>query len=151
NPFATGIASGFAGVSISDGLLLRIIMLVVGLAIGIFFMMRYSEKVKADPSKSLVFAQKAENEAAFASSQSSDDFGEFTGRRKITLGLFFLAFLVMVYGVIPWSDMGIPLPTLFRWFPEMTASFLLFAVLIGLIGGLTETELTGSFIDGSRD
>ena len=31
NPFATGIASGFAGVSISDGLLLRLVMLVVGL------------------------------------------------------------------------------------------------------------------------
>src|SRR5262249_33395383 len=30
NPFATGIASGFAGVSISDGLLLRIVMLVIG-------------------------------------------------------------------------------------------------------------------------
>ena len=34
NPFATGIASGFAGVSISDGLLLRLVMLVVGLALG---------------------------------------------------------------------------------------------------------------------
>jgi len=29
NPFATGIASGFAGVSISDGLVLRLIMLVI--------------------------------------------------------------------------------------------------------------------------
>ncbi len=34
NPFATGIASGFAGVSISDGLLLRLVMLVVGLVLG---------------------------------------------------------------------------------------------------------------------
>ena len=32
NPFATGIASGFAGVSISDGLVLRLVMLVVALA-----------------------------------------------------------------------------------------------------------------------
>ena len=34
NPFATGIASGFAGVSISDGLVLRLVMLVVGLGAG---------------------------------------------------------------------------------------------------------------------
>ena len=40
NPFATGIASGFAGVSISDGLLLRLAILIVGLAIGIFFVLR---------------------------------------------------------------------------------------------------------------
>jgi uncharacterized ion transporter superfamily protein YfcC len=33
----------------------------------------------------------------------------------------------------------------------MTASFLLFAVIIGVLGGLSEKELTGSFIDGSRD
>ena len=32
NPFATGIASGFAGISISDGFLSRLIILVVGLA-----------------------------------------------------------------------------------------------------------------------
>ena len=31
NPFATGIASGFAGISISDGLLSRLVILVVGL------------------------------------------------------------------------------------------------------------------------
>ena len=36
NPFSTGIASGFAGVSISDGpRRLRVVILVVGLAIGI--------------------------------------------------------------------------------------------------------------------
>jgi uncharacterized ion transporter superfamily protein YfcC len=152
NPFATGIASGFAGVSISDGLVLRIIMLLGGLAMGIFFMMRYAEKVKADPAKSLVFAQKAENEQAFRAAEGEgEDFGTFTGRRKLALGLFFLAFVVMIYGVIPWEDMGIPFPTLWWWFPEMTASFLLFAVLIGVLGGLSETTLTGSFIDGSRD
>jgi uncharacterized ion transporter superfamily protein YfcC len=151
NPFATGIASGFAEVSISDGFVLRVLVLLIGLAMGIFFMMRYGEKVKADPSKSLVFAQKEENERHFLSAQQSEDFGVFTGRRKIALALFGLSFLVMVYGVIPWEDMGVGLPTLWWWFPEMTASFLFFAVLVGVIGGLSEAELTGSFIDGSRD
>jgi len=33
----------------------------------------------------------------------------------------------------------------------MTASFLFFAVIIGIVGGLSEANLTGSFIDGSRD
>ena len=125
NPFSTGIASGFADVSISDGLWLRLIVLIVGLAIGIFFMMRYAERVRADPWKSLVFAQKEENEQRFlAGQEDSEEFGSFTTRRKIVLGMFLLAFLgVMVYGVIPWEDMGVALPTLWWWFPEMTASF----------------------------
>ncbi len=151
NPFATGIASGFAEVSISDGIVLRLLVLIIGLAMGIFFVMRYAEKVKTDPSKSLVFAQKAENEQQFLSGQDSDEFGAFTGRRKLALALFGLAFLVMVYGVIPWEDMGVGLPTLWWWFPEMTASFLFFAVVIGIVGGLSETNLTGSFVDGARD
>jgi uncharacterized ion transporter superfamily protein YfcC len=131
---------------------LRLIVLIVGLAFGILFMMRYAEKVKADPSKSLVFAQKEENEKFFLAEQgASEEFGAFTGRRKIALVLFGLSFLVMVYGVIPWEDMGVGLPTLWWWFPEMTASFLMFAVIVGVVGGLSEKDLTGSFIDGSRD
>jgi hypothetical protein len=39
NPFATGIASGIAGVSISDGLVGPLVILIAGLAIGIFFVM----------------------------------------------------------------------------------------------------------------
>jgi uncharacterized ion transporter superfamily protein YfcC len=152
NPFATGIASGFADVSLSDGLWMRIFVLIAGLAIGIFFMMRYAARVKEDPSKSLVFDRKEENEQHFLASQgASEDFGELTGRRKVVLVIFFLAFLVMIYGVIPWEDLGVPFPTLWWWFPEMTASFLLFAIIIGLVGRLTETELTDSFVNGSRD
>ena len=52
-------------VSIAEGLVLRLVILVVGLIIGIVFVMRYAEKVRADPSQSLVYAQKAENEARF--------------------------------------------------------------------------------------
>jgi uncharacterized ion transporter superfamily protein YfcC len=139
NPFATGIASGFADVSISDGIWMRIFVLLVGLAIGVFFVMRYAARVKEDPAKSLVFAMKAENEARWLAGQGdSEDFGTLTGRRKLVLVFFFLAFAVMIYGVIPWEDLGVGITTLWWWFPEMTASFILFAILIGMIGRLSE-------------
>ena len=76
NPFATGIASGFAGVSISDGLVLRLVMLVVGLALGIFFVLRYADRVKADPSRSVVADMREENARHF-----SVDAGEGRGGR----------------------------------------------------------------------
>ena len=106
NPFANGIASGFAGTTISDGLIGRIVILVIGTALGIWFVVRYAEKVKQDPSKSLIYDQKAENEKQFMSGGGGNEFGEFTGRHKVILVLFFLAFVVMVYGVIPWEDLG---------------------------------------------
>ena len=74
-----------------------------------------------------------------------------TGRHKVVLVLFGLAFGVMMYGVIPWEDLGIPLPTLWWWFPEMTASFLLFSIVIGLVAQMRESQLTEAFVDGAKD
>ena len=150
NPFATGIASGIAGIPISEGLVGRIVILLLGLGIGIFFVLRYADRVKADPSKSVVYHLKAENEARF---RAENEAGEITltGTHKVILAVFALAFGVMIYGVIPWKDLGIPLPTWWWWFPEMTASFLLFAIIIGVIGRMREAELTSTFVDGARD
>jgi uncharacterized ion transporter superfamily protein YfcC len=152
NPFATGIASGFADVSLSDGLILRLVILVVGLAMGIAYVSRYAERVRRDPSTSLVYDMKADNERHFAAS-AGESSGEvaMTGRQKLILVLFGTAFLVMVYGVVPWEDIGIGLPTLWWWFPEMTALFLLFAIIIGLVGGMREEELTSTFVAGASD
>jgi uncharacterized ion transporter superfamily protein YfcC len=155
NPFATGIASGFAGTSISDGLIGRLVILILGLAVGIFFVLRYADRVKKDPSRSVVADMRADNEAHFKAPPSDGDAGTgavvLTGRHKAILALFGLAFGVMMYGVIPWEDLGINLPTLWWWFPEMTASFILFAILIGVVGRMKELDLTGSFVDGARD
>ena len=80
---------------------------------------------------------KAENEAHFGSSEGNqgEAVATLTARHKLILTLFGLAFFVMMYGVIPWEDLGVGLPTLWWWFPEMTASFILFSILIGLVAG----------------
>ncbi|HJS20136.1 MAG TPA: YfcC family protein [Anaerolineales bacterium] len=152
NPFATGIASGFADTTISEGLVGRLVLLIIGTIIGIFFVMRYAERAKKDHSKSLVNDERAEVEKQFLTNkEEGTGFGEFTGRHKIILTLFALAFVVMVYGVIPWEDLGIAIPTWWWWFPEMTANFLFFGILIGLIGRLSEKDLVNTFVDGARD
>jgi uncharacterized ion transporter superfamily protein YfcC len=151
NPFATGIASGFAGTSIADGLVSRIIILVIGTIIGIIFVSRYAEKVKKDPTKSLVYDKKEENEKRFLRS-SDEAMPEFDRRRKIIIVLFVLAFLIMVYSVIPWSDLGLDaIPELGWWFGEFSALFLGFAIVIGIVARLGEAELSETFINGARD
>ena len=151
NPFATGIASGFAGIPISDGLIGRLVILIVGLAIGIFFVMRYAARVKNDPARSMVADMKEENERRFRAADQGDGPTVMTSTQKVVLVVFGLAFLVMIYGVIPWEDLGIGLPTLWWWFPEMTASFLLFSVVIGLIGKMREGDLTSTFVTGAGE
>ena len=54
NPFATGIAAGFAGVSLGEGILLRLLEWVAFEAAAIWFVMAYAARVKRNPSKSVV-------------------------------------------------------------------------------------------------
>jgi uncharacterized ion transporter superfamily protein YfcC len=149
NPFATGIASGFADVAISEGLIGRLVILIVGLAIGIFFVMRYAARVQQDPTRSLVYDMKESNEAHFKAQDEAG--GEMTSTQKTILFVFGLAFVVMMYAVIPWADLGVGLPTLYWWFPEMTASFLVFSVVIGLIARMKEGDLTSTFVTGAGE
>jgi uncharacterized ion transporter superfamily protein YfcC len=152
NPFATGIASGFAGVSIEEGIVGRLVILIVGTAIGIVFVMRYAASIRAEPARSLVADRRSELETQFGTDHVESGSGAgMTGRQQAALALFALAFVVMIYGVIPWEDLGIGLPTLWWWFPEMTASFLFFAILIGVVARMGEGEFTSTFVDGARD
>ena len=50
NPFATGIASGFANISMGDGILVRLAMLVILEAIAIWFVMAYAARIKGPQS-----------------------------------------------------------------------------------------------------
>ena len=152
NPFATGIASGFAGTTIDQGLIGRLVILVAGTAIGIWWVMRYASRVKADPERSMLGGDRATIDAHFRNPQNEDGPAVMTGRQKVVLGLFFLAFVVMIVGVVPWSDLGVTrVPTKWWWFPEMTASFLLFSILIGIAGREGETRFVDSFVNGARD
>ena len=149
NPFATGIAAGFAGVSLGTGMLLRVIMLVVMLAASIYFVMRYAARVKAHPETSLMASRRADYTARFAA-QGSDG-AKLTWVQSLALALFALTFLVMIYAVIPFGDMGLPLPTLGWWFPELSALFLVGGVVIGLIDRMSEEELTETYVAGCAD
>jgi uncharacterized ion transporter superfamily protein YfcC len=152
NPFATGIASGFADVSLAQGLIGRVVILVVGGGVGIWYVMRYAASVKRDPSKSLVFHMKEDNERHFMKrNATADETPELTGQRKLVLALFGLAFAIMIYSVIPWDEIGVPFPTLGWWFPQLTALFLAFAIVIGIVGRMGEAQLSSDFIDGARD
>ena len=146
NPFATGIASGFAGVSLGDGLMVRLVMLAVFDAAAIWYVMHYAAKVRSHPERSLVagFSRKFE-------SKKGGDVPDLNGKRKLTLLLFAGVFLVMVYAVIPFDEIGLPLPALHWWFPELSGLFFGGGVVIGLVYGLKEQELVDSFVAGAAD
>ena len=146
NPFATGIASGFAGVSLGDGLMLRLAMLVVFDAAAIWYVMAYAVKVRTHPEKSLVAGLGRKLEA-----KKGGDVPALNGRRKLVLAVFAGVFLVMIYAVIPFDEIGLPIPTLSWWFPELSGLFLVGGVLAGLAYGLGEEDTVDAFVSGAAE
>lgn len=149
NPFASGIASGFAGVSIGDGIIVRIVILIAVLAACILYVSSYAEKVKNNPLKSVVADMHDENIKHFAINNSNDTTLKLS--HKTALLIFAATFLLMVYSVIPFSSFGLPFYTLNWWFPQLSALFLVSAVLMGLFCRLSEEVLINSFLAGAAD
>ena len=145
NPFATGIAAGFAGVSLGEGILLRILQWIVFESAAIWFVMAYAARVKRDPSASVVGVGAGKLHVSAAETTP------LTGRRKLILVIFAVTFLVMIYGVIPFDEMGLPLPALGWWFPELSALFLVGGILVGLANRMDEADIAETFVAGCAD
>jgi uncharacterized ion transporter superfamily protein YfcC len=117
----------------------RIAMLVIGLLICIIYVVRYAEKVKSDPTKSLLHGLDIKN--PFSSVKMDKSHAVLNIKTKLLLTLFALTFAIMIYGV---SSLG-------WWFEEMTALFLVAALLMGFLQRVGDTAFVNAFIQGARD
>jgi uncharacterized ion transporter superfamily protein YfcC len=140
NPFSTIIASNAAGVTWTDGLTGRLLMFVVSTAITIWYLVRYAQKVKKDPTKSLVYRIDGEAKSPYGNLDKAVVSEPLSGRNKLLLMLFISTFLVMVAGVV-WFDW---------WLVEMSTLFLGTALLVGLITRMKESVFITEFIKGAE-
>lgn len=139
NPFSTVIASDAAGVNWTVGIYSRLAMLILGLAAIIWFVVRYAERVKSDPSRSILYGKDIEN--PFGTKEVEVKSESLSWTTRLLLILFGLTFVVMIYGV---SSLG-------WWFEEMTALFLVASVILGLIQRTGEHAFVQAFISGAKD
>lgn len=139
NPFSTIIASDAAGINWTTGLTGRFVMFMLGTIICILYIIRYAQRVKKDPSKSVIFSQKEEIEQLFGSTTNSEI--RLTMQLRMILFVFAMCFIVMIYGVsqLEW------------WFLEMTVVFFVGAIIIGVIGKINEYIFVDIFIKGAGD
>lgn len=140
NPFSTIIASDAAGISWTTGLSNRLIMLFLCLTITIIYILRYAKRVKADPSKSIIYDQKEGLEALFGLNSMNTTI-KFTHRLRLIILVFSMCFIIMIVGVsfLDW------------WFVEMTATFLVGAILIGIIAKIKESVFVEEFAKGAAE
>jgi uncharacterized ion transporter superfamily protein YfcC len=142
NPFATVIASEAAGVPFTDGIALRFGLLAMCWLACVAYVMRYAERVRANPDLSIVADRRESNEAHFLKGRNEGESApEFTGKHGIILIVFAASFAVMIWGV---SVGG-------WWMAEMSALFIAAALVVGVIDWMGEEEFTSTFVDGARD
>ena len=144
NPFATVIAANAAGVPFTDGIVLRFVILIACWLACVIYVMRYAERVRRDPERSIVADRRASNEEHFLKGRKAPgdaDAVGFTVLHKIVLLIFALTFAVMIWGV---SAGG-------WWMAEMSGLFVVSSILVGLIARMSEQDFTETFVDGARD
>jgi uncharacterized ion transporter superfamily protein YfcC len=139
NPFSVVIASSAAGINFSEGLPVRFAGLIIGVVITLWYIFRYAKKVKADPTVGINYENQAWTEEHFG--YKEEHAKTMTGRDKLILLLFFLTFVIMVFGVVK----------LGWWFEQMAVLFLVSGVIMGIIGGMGEKKICEVFINGASD
>ena len=147
----------------------------------IVFVMSYAKKVKADKGSTILSMQelKDADEAHGKAASEVNKEVKLTGRQKGVLIAFAFTFVVMIVGFIPladlnkgvadffdagavydadgnavvqgWSALITGLPIGQWYFNEASTWFFLMAILIGIIGGLSEKQIVNTFIAGAAD
>lgn len=139
NPFSTIIASNAAGINWTDGLTERCIMFALTCIIFIWYIVRYAQKVKKDPQASLLYGGSEVPPLALPVTEEKKK-TPLDSRTKILLGLFFLTFAMMIFGVVK----------LEWWLTEMSTLFLGASILFAFILRLNESDFIRQFIKGAE-
>ena len=157
------------------------VLWIVTTAMSIVFVMNYAKKVKADKGSTILSMQELKDAEEAHGKAASEVHNEvkLTGRQKGVLIAFAFTFVVMIVGFIPladlnegvanffdagavydadgnavvqgWSALITGLPIGQWYFDEASTWFFLMAVLIGIIGGLSEKQIVNTFITGAAD
>ena len=167
NPFSIGVASGEAGVSIGDGIVLRVVLWVLLTAIAVAFVLRYAAKVRRDPSASIVGHVEVADDEEEASPVEPGT--KLSRTQTWVLVITGLTFALMIFSVIPWSSIfgatagpaedelvhaTATEPYWFElgwWFPQLTMLFVLAALLVGVVARMGESKIVSLIGRGAAD
>ena len=163
NPFVVGIGASKAGITIGDGIGLRVLLFVLVMAATILYTVWYARKVKANPAASI--AGITAEDAALAQADAAAP-EPLTGRHKAIIALVAFTFGLLAFSIIPWGTLfgnstfdpethkSVSAPFAWElgwWLPELSAMFLVMAVVVGVVGRLGEAGTAKAIIKGVID
>lgn len=138
NPFTVHVAQNIAQVEVGSGVGFRTIAWIITTTVGIVFLMYYANKIKKDPTKSLVYESDKKKKEKLEINLHGHE--EFTIRHKIILSLLAVAIGVIIWGVLVKGF----------YISEIAAVFLAMGLLAGIIGKLNVNDMADAFVDGAK-
>ena len=138
NPFTVGVAQGIAEVDYMSGAGFRILCHIAMIIVGAGLTMRYALKVKADPTKSLVYG---DDFSALATGNVDGQEKEFGLKQKLVLIDLLAAIIIIVVGV---KVKG-------WYFAEISAVLLIMGIIAAIIMRESLDEIGNSFAKGFQE
>lgn len=139
NPFTVGIAQGLVGLPLYSGLGYRVFTWFVGTGVMTAWVMVYAARVKKNPRSSSVYElDRARDLSSYAADSAPEP---WTARRVVVFLLFIAAMVVLVWGILEK-----------QWFiEEIGALFLATGLLMGIVAGLSGSDIAKHFVAGAKD
>jgi len=137
NPFTVGVAQGIAQLPMFSGIKMRLVAFVVFIIITAIYLIRYSEKVKKDPEKSIVAELEAEEKGQHI---DLENIPTMQLKHNLVVLTLLVGFGFIVYGVFKKG-----------WYiQEIATAFLAMGIIGGLLGGLNPSKVASEFVVGAR-
>lgn len=140
NPFTIGVAMSVAEVEYPYGIPYRILIFIVFEIIVISYVWRYARKIKADPTKSLLYGTKITMAQGVATKEELVNM-KMNIRHKLCVVVFAITVFLLVYGTLQWG-----------WYiNELSSLFLIAMIVSGAVGGMNPNEIARNFVNAAKD
>lgn len=135
NPWTVGIGQNLAELPLFSGFGYRVLILVVLLSTAIAYVIRYGERVRKDPSTSIVY------DLDFSHLRGREEAKEtFSSRHGIILAIFALTIGTIIYGTFQW-----------KWgMIQMSGAYIVGAVVAGMVAGYSSGKIADTLLEGGR-
>ena len=137
-PSTTLLSQGIAGLPLYSGLDYRFIIFVAFMVVDIIYLMWYAKRIKKNPKLSPMYEMDKANNVF--EGKSLDSFGKMTWRKTAIIVLLLATMVLVVIGGSQWKwDMR-----------ELSAAFLVLAVVCGVLAGSKAGEIAKDFTEGVK-
>ncbi|ARK31839.1 YfcC family protein [Halalkalibacter krulwichiae] len=136
-PATVGLAQTIAELPLYSGIEYRVGILVTVMVIGIVYVWRYAKKVEKNPSLGLLYGDGLDEEYI---SEQEEEREKISIREALAIAFLVVGMGIMIYGLLNWG----------WYFIEIGGWYAFMSIVLGLLCGLSPSNIAEAFNDGIK-